>query len=1176
MFGLLLCCLGCGVDLPTAEIRGIVPARGWSGEVTPVRIEGDNLYPVITMESGSEGIAQNTSFDVWLVGPYPKRDERRLGGVARVNSEALEAYVPEGLVPGTYNVRVRSPSRTDILSNIVFEVTSTRADHLLLESADWVHEVGARTSLQLSLRGPDGAPVAEPLAFRVEALDEEKNWVGEFSSEDPRHVVSKGRLEGVLDALGTASFDLQVEEQALLTLQAFPVDTDSSVLGDVIKMSWIASTDTTVEIEPVTSWDGIIAGAPFQVRLTPRNLLGEVVEDLRDVTLTNACANLQQEVRLKGVTTLDVALFTATGTERCALSKDMFIVAGEAEGQSAGFAVLAGATTSFQVMVAEDVVRAGTDVRALARSVDAWSNPSAWPGSPVLQDTQGGLIGGACDVPIDASAFCEGMTTVAGEEVALLVSRDGVEGTSSPYRVIASAEVGSIEVEMDTELVTAGEGFRLRVYPRDVWGNPIPANDSELAWADWVFATGGELPECTREADESDGALAFECRVYEATMAATINVSTGAAVGESASFGVRSGGLHAIFLSPDTLETSAGDSVVVTGTAVDAWGNTYLRDVSTAVTLERGDGVWTTPSLFVGTAATSKVTGVFERSGMHQIVATYEGLEIGRSETIAVVAAAPSRLEVSLSDPWAWVGEASLVTIEARDAYGNRVDIDSATEGRLRSASGAFAPVDYRLVNGLGLAEVRWDAAVSGDIIEAEGDDIFGESPPILVAADCPGHVPFAATVTIEGLPIGRVCASEGVGPTTVEVSVNAVEPSVAVVRRLISLDGGEAQMSLGSAFDVALEGLGEHQLRYLLVDAAGCGQEGRERVWLGPDDGSIVGDVPVVISSGTLRAGSDDVLDVFVGPALDCRDGLAAGRSVHARVSRGDLVDAIPTGEGLEVVLDEDASATLAWSVVSVQTGGVSSLLVWEDGGVAYGQVEQAITGDDLAPQVWTQDPSGQWEGVCSEVTLVFSEPMRPDTFNFEDLSVSGSDVAFFEWSPDETAVSLVLSEPLSVLTAVHDVVASDITDRAGNTLDGGWAGEEGTDYRGSFGAVGGASALNTCGLAADSFGLFRPDGDPGLGPESDQVFIVSEAELRPAWWVLSVRKGSDLEVVRRQRYPALSSSWEGEWDGRDMSGEVVPNGPYILEVQVVDAVGNVGEACEINVSVDNHRSAS
>jgi hypothetical protein len=396
------------------------------------------------------------------------------------------------------------------------------------------------------------------------------------------------------------------------------------------------------------------------------------------------------------------------------------------------------------------------------------------------------------------------------------------------------------------------------------------------------------------------------------------------------------------------------------------------------------------------------------------------------------------------------------------------------------------------------------------------------------------------------------------------------------VVRRLISLDGGEAQMSLGSAFDVALEGLGEHQLRYLLVDVAGCGQEGRETVWLGPDDGSIVGDVPVVISSGTLRAGSDDVLDVFVGPALDCRDGLAVGRSLHARVSRGELVDAVPTGEGLGVALDEDATVTLTWSAVSVQTGGVSSLLVWEDEGVAYGRVEQTITGDDLAPQVWTQDPSGQWEGVCSEVTLVFSEPMRSDTFNFEDLAVSGAEVASYEWSPDETSVSLVLSEPLSVMTTVHDVVGSEITDWSGNTLDGGWTGEEGTEYRGRFGAVGGASASNTCGLAADSVRTFRPDGDPGIGPESEQVFIASEAELSPAWWVLSVRKGSGLDVVRRQRYPALSASWEGEWDGRDMSGEVVPNGPYVLEVQVVDAVGNVGEACEINVSVDNHRSAS
>ena len=45
--------MSCGVELPTAEARGIVPDRGWTGEVTPVRIEGSNLYPLITSRLGT-------------------------------------------------------------------------------------------------------------------------------------------------------------------------------------------------------------------------------------------------------------------------------------------------------------------------------------------------------------------------------------------------------------------------------------------------------------------------------------------------------------------------------------------------------------------------------------------------------------------------------------------------------------------------------------------------------------------------------------------------------------------------------------------------------------------------------------------------------------------------------------------------------------------------------------------------------------------------------------------------------------------------------------------------------------------------------------------------------------------------------------------------------------------
>ena len=262
----------------------------------------------------------------------------------------------------------------------------------------------------------------------------------------------------------------------------------------------------------------------------------------------------------------------------------------------------------------------------------------------------------------------------------------------------------------------------------------------------------------------------------------------------------------------------------------------------------------------------------------------------------------------------------------------------------------------YRLVNGLGLAEVRWDVAVWGDVLQAEGDALLGDSAPILVVADCADHTPFDVVLTTDGEPIERVCAASGSDSRTVEVSVDALEPSVAVVRRLVSVDGGAAQTSFGTTVDVSFVGLGQHLLRYLLVDAAGCGQEGATVVSLGPDDGSAVGDIPVTVEDRALTVGTDEALDVLLGPARDCHNEPSSGASP---------LDASPGARSRGSRARErawwadDGTAVVQWSAASARTGGVSRAVFWSSGGVAHGVGDATIEGDDLPPQVWLQDPT-------------------------------------------------------------------------------------------------------------------------------------------------------------------------------------------------------------------------
>jgi hypothetical protein len=106
--------------------------------------------------------------------------------------------------------------------------------------------------------------------------------------------------------------------------------------------------------------------------------------------------------------------------------------------------------------------------------------------------------------------------------------------------------------------------------------------------------------------------------------------------------------------------------------------------------------------------------------------------------------------------------------------------------------------------------------------------------------------------------------------------------------------------------------------------------------------------------------------------------------------------------------------------------------------------------------------------------------------------------------------------------------------------------------------------TALDPAGLA------FRPDGDPGLGIESDELAITLESASTPAWWVLDV---IDAGGARRlhDRFPPLGAIDEIAWDGRGSDGMVVENGTFTVTVVPDDGSGNRGSGCTLQAVVDN-----
>lgn len=121
---------------------------------------------------------------------------------------------------------------------------------------------------------------------------------------------------------------------------------------------------------------------------------------------------------------------------------------------------------------------------------------------------------------------------------------------------------------------------------------------------------------------------------------------------------------------------TAGSPASVSVTVYDAGGNRCLTDAATAVTVTAGGNA------YVSLAGPQRVTGGVLALTVHDLTAetvTVQAAAAGLPPAVAQVAFMPAAAVKAVATPWLTVpaGETAAVTVDIRDAYGNRVTGDS-------------------------------------------------------------------------------------------------------------------------------------------------------------------------------------------------------------------------------------------------------------------------------------------------------------------------------------------------------------------------------------------------------------------------------------------------------------------------------------------------------------------
>ena len=1215
----------CSPDLPGIAVSGVDPAWGYNGDETDVTISGDAFYPRVQAGSGAHSEVDR-QYEAWLVDDADDGERLyALERVALVSYQALEASVPANLGAGVYGLEVLSPGGERARMDEAFTVTSTRADSLAVDADSLSYTVGDVARLEISLLDPsaqvveanleEGPFMIEVTASRVsgeETPDLDSIVSFEATLDDQQGLASLDGVVGVrgylgLDGTGQVTLSASAAEELLISIE--PADADSVVEGSLTVLQFEPGAASSVEIELPESDFTTTAGEPFDATVRLVDDEGNPTQGaVANVVLLEGCGQWWASERIVDEATIEVTPTAASGTattcEENTLVAQLELGSEFVETTSEGFQVSAGEVAQLGVYASPSNVTVGvTEVTVVAIGQDAYGNvATGLSGDLVLDDSVGGLSSDgsagtqSCAPFTDGSAVCSAFLWKTGTEVQITATVDDtIAGTSAALTVVPDIAYAMVASTSASE-ITAGDDAPITIQVVDRFDNPLELDP-----------TGVDVPVVTDDGDEvtcvwvgttsADHSEHYNCNPTRAEAGKTLDIALdvrdlSTSVGPIDVVNAEVGQIAIDFDGVDT--AVAGVAVTTSFAAFDEYGNPYIEQSDSTVTLSDLSGSLAPTSLSLDDSGTSIVDLTYTVAmSDNQLTASHSGAELGTSSRFDIEPADVGQLEVSVGASFAWVDEDTAVYVTAVDGYGNTVT-DYSGSVTVSSDDGLADAVQVNVSSGIGGNVIVYDASGLQDTLIAREGDLSGTSDPIdALDADCAD--PPTATISVASASPAVLCrSSSGTTPSTSVSASGSSSGGSSLVAYHFDVGDGDWERTSSRSTTATWSEDGAYLASVVVADIDGCGDQDFMTIYVGATAGPTAdqptGPVEIEVDDDTLTVSSSgsssSVSTTVYASATDCSGDPAASGTLYLRADLGALSSSgsstlVSTGEGLALTLDSSGEGELTWSMASTVYDGEATLHAGVPSSAAYGSVQVTATGESAPPTVHWITPSGTTDESFDSVVVTFSEPMDTDFATPERMALTAPDGGdlpidddWLSFDDDEDTLTITLDTTYDAGEGEWAfALTSGLRDQGGSQLDGEYR-DAASAFAMTFGDVENAEDdVTDCSVSTSAF---RPDGDDGSDEDADQVDISVSADVIPDLWEMVITDADGAEVLVYRTGGGTSASTTLEWDGRGTDGHVLPNGDYALQISALDESWNAGDVCTVDVTIDNRYPSS